>query len=473
MKKPELIFIPAPGVGHVISALEFAARLLGHDPRVYITVLAIKAPFNSHLDAYTKSLVASQQPRITLIDLPPVDPPPPELLRSVEHYVTVYIESYIPHVQRAVGEIQLSRSGSGSDRSLAGFVLDFFCTSMIDVADGFSLPSYIYLTSNAHFLGLMFHLPPRHDEVGREVRMSDPDLPLQSFTNPVPVSVLPSAVLDGEAGGYAAYVKLARRFRDARGIMVNTFKELEPFAVGSFSQGNSDGPAIYTVGPVIDPKGVPDPSLDRAHWEKIREWLDEQPPSSVVFLCFGSMGSFDANQVKEIAAGIERSGHKFLWSLRPESSQAQLPDGFLERTRGRGVVCGWTPQVEVLGHATIGGFVSHCGWNSILESLWHGVPIVTWPMYAEQQLNAFMMVKELGLAEELRLDYRAHGGIGGHLVPAEEIETAVRRLMGSGAEVTRKKVKEMREAARNAVKEGGSSYDSIGRLIQDFMKSIE
>ncbi|KAF8043058.1 hypothetical protein BT93_A1412 [Corymbia citriodora subsp. variegata] len=462
MKKPELIFIPAPGVGHVILALEFAARLLGHDPRVYITILAIKAPFNSHLDAYTKSLVASKQPRITLIDLPPVDPPPPVLLRSVEHYVTVYIESYITHVQRAVGEIQRSQSGSGSDRSLAGFVLDFFCTSMIDVADGFSLPSYIYLTSNAHFLGLMFHLPPRHDEVGREVRMSDPDLPLQSFhkknilfdnltsfTNPVPVFVLPSAVLDREAGGYAAYLKLASRFRDARGIMVNTLKELEPLSPSTRS--------------VIDPKGVLDPSLDRTHWEKIREWLDEQPPSSVVFLCFGSMGSFDAYQVKEIAAGIERSEHKFLWPLRPESSQAQLPDGYLERTQGRGVVCGWTPQVEVLGHVAVGGFVSHCGWNSVLESLWHGVPI----------LNAFMMVKELGLAEELRLDYKGCGGVGGHLVPAEAIERTVGRLMGGNAEATRKKVKEMREAARNAVKDGGSSYDSIGRLIRDFMKSIE
>ncbi|KAI6670979.1 hypothetical protein NL676_005864 [Syzygium grande] len=471
MKKPELIFIPAPGVGHIISALEFAARLLGQDPRVCITVLAIKAPFNSHLDAYTKSLVASQ-PRVTLIDLPHVDLPPPELLRSVEHYVTVYIESYVPHVQRVVGEIQRSRAGSGSDQSVAGFVLDFFCTSMMDVAAGFSLPSYIYLTSNAHFLGLMFHLPPRHDQVGREVRPSDPDLPLPGFTNPVPVSVLPSAVLDGDAGGYAAYVKLARRFSDARGIMVNTFKELEPFAVGSFSRGSSDGLAVYAVGPVIDPKGVPDPSLDQAHWEKIREWLDEQPPSSVVFLCFGSMGSFDADQVKEIAAGIERSGHKFLWSMRPESCQEQLPDGFLERTRGRGVVCGWTPQVEVLGHAAVGGFVSHCGWNSILESLWHGVPIVTWPIYAEQQLNAFMMVKELGLAEELRLDYKGQGGCG-HLVPAEEIERAIERLMGGGGAATRKKVEEMKEAARNAVTEGGSSYHSIGRLIQDFIKSIE
>lgn len=464
MEKLDLIFIPAPGVGHVISALEFAARLLGHDPRLSITVLAMKAPFTPHLDAYTKSLVSSQ-PRIALVDLPPIDPPPPELLRSVEHYVTVFIESHVPHVLTAVGEIRRSRS-------VAGFVLDLFCTSMIDVAEGFSLPSYIYLTSNAHFLDLMFHLPDRHDEVGREVRPSDPDLALPSFTNPVPVSVLPSAVFDGEAGGYAAYVKLARRFRDVRGIMVNTFMELEHFAVSSFSGGSSDGPAVYAVGPVIDPKGVPDPSLDRAQWQKIREWLDEQPPSSVVFLCFGSQGKFDADQVKEIAAGIERSGHKFLWSLRPESSQSQLPGGFLDRMRGRGVVCGWTPQVEVLAHAAIGGFVSHCGWNSILESLWHGVPIVTWPIYAEQQLNAFTMVKELGLAVELRLDYRGKG-VGGHLVPAEEIERAIGCLMGGAGAATRKKVKEMREAARNTVKEGGSSYDSIGKLIQDFIKNIE
>ncbi|KAK2632673.1 hypothetical protein EUGRSUZ_L01241 [Eucalyptus grandis] len=282
----------------------------------------------------------------------------------------------------------------------------------------------------------MFHLPARHDQIRREVRLSDRDLPLPNFTNPVPVSVLPSAVLDGEASGYAAHVKLARRFRDVRGVMLGR-------------------PAVYAV--VIDPNGVPDPSLDRAHWEKIREWLDEQPPSSVVFLCFGSLGSFDADQVKEIASGIERSGHKFLWSLRPER---------------RGIICGWTPQVEVLGHAAIGGFISHCGWNSILESLRYGVPIVTWPVYAEQQLNAFTMVKELGLAGELRLDYKGQG-IGGHLVPAEEIEKAVGRLMGNDAAETRKKVREMREAARNAVKEDGSSYDSIGRLIQNFINSIE
>ena len=121
--------------------------------------------------------------------------------------------------------------------------------------------------------------------------------------------------------------------------------------------------------------------------------------------------------------------------------------------------------MEVLSHKAIGGFVSHCGWNSILESLWHGIPIVTWPIYAEQQLNAFRMVRELGLAVEMRLDYRK----GADLVLAVEIERAVRGVM-DGIEV-RKKVKEMGEMAKKAVMDGGSSFNSISKLIEDMMGS--
>ncbi|KAE8039246.1 hypothetical protein FH972_011674 [Carpinus fangiana] len=101
-------------------------------------------------------------------------------------------------------------------------------------------------------------------------------------------------------------------------------------------------------------------------------------------------------------------------------------------------------------------------WFLILESLWHGVPTLTWPIYAEQQLNAFKMVRELGLATEMRLDYRSCGDP----VMAEEIERAVRRLMDGGNEV-RKKVKDMGEMARKVVMDGGSSFTSIGQLIED------
>ena len=127
-------------------------------------------------------------------------------------------------------------------------------------------------------------------------------------------------------------------------------------------------------------------------------WLDARPAGSVVFLCFGSASSVPAEQLKEIAVGLERSGHAFLWAVsapvapdadstkrfegRGEAAlEALLPDGFLDRTRGRGlVVPKWAAQVEVLRHPATGAFVTHCGWNSTLEAVTAGVPMVCWPM---------------------------------------------------------------------------------------------
>ncbi|KAJ9698647.1 hypothetical protein PVL29_007623 [Vitis rotundifolia] len=142
-----------------------------------------------------------------------------------------------------------------------------------------------------------------------------------------------------------------------------------------------------------------------------------------------------------------------------------LPEGFMERMGGKGMICGWAPHVKVLAHEAIAGFVSHCGWNSILESVWNSVPIVIWPLYAEQKLNTFEMVKELGLAVEMRLDSRFDGDV----VMAEEIDGAIRRVMEADSTV-RKMVKEMGEKSRRALMEGGSSYNSFERLIHAMIK---
>uniref|UniRef100_A0A2N9IIG4 Glycosyltransferase n=1 Tax=Fagus sylvatica TaxID=28930 RepID=A0A2N9IIG4_FAGSY len=465
MKKAELIFIPTPGIGHLVSTLEFAKRLTDRDDRLLIKILSIKFPSTLYpfAESYTKSLTSSQ-PRIQLIDLPLVDPPPSDLLKSRVNYVSVYVENNIPNVKDTVTKIVQSSNSNSTSSRVVGLVLDFFCLSMIDVGRELNLPSYLFLTCNAGFLGLTLYLPNRHNQIGTEFSESDSELLIPGILNPVPPSVLPSAVLEKD-GGYTAYIKLSRRLRDTKGIIVNTFKELEQYALDSFS----DTPPVYAVGPVLDLKGQPNLSLDGAQRDNIMNWLDDQPPLSVVLLCFGSMGSFGVAQVKEMALGLERSGHRFLWCLRLSASTPSaddgLPEGFLERIKGKGMICsGWAPQVEFLAHKAIGGFVSHCGWNSILESLWHGLPIVTWPLYAEQQLNAFRMVRELGLAVEMRLDYRSGGD---DLVLADEIERAVRRVMDDNE--VRKKVKEMGEMARNAVMDGGSSFISIGQLIQDMI----
>ncbi|KAF5446749.1 hypothetical protein F2P56_032352 [Juglans regia] len=459
MRQEQLIFIPAPGVSHLVSTLEFANRLIDRDDRILITIVYMKSPSTPLAELYTRS-IADSQPRIQLVYLPRVDPPPSELLNSPEKFIYAFVENHVPKIKDTVRKIISSSSNSDSAR-VAALVLDFFCLSMIDVGTELGLPSYLFLTFNAGFLGFMLHLPTRHNQISTEFTDSDPELSIPGFVNAVPPGVLPSSVFNRD--GYSTFIKLAKKFRETKGIIVNTFTEMEQRALDSFSDGQT--PPVYAVGPVLDLKG-PDPGLDQAHRDNIMKWLDDHPPSSVVFLCFGSMGSFGRTQVKEIALGLERSGHRFLWALRSAPLKDIMPKGFLERINGKGMICyDWVPQVEILAHKAIGGFVSHCGWNSILESLWHGVPIVTWPLYAEQQFNAFWMVRELGLAVEMRLDYR----IGADLVMSDEIERGIRRVMDGDNEV-RNKVKEIGEKARKAVIDGGSSSISFGHLIEHMVR---
>ncbi|XVF20971.1 hypothetical protein REPUB_Repub12eG0050100 [Reevesia pubescens] len=197
------------------------------------------------------------------------------------------------------------------------------------------------------------------------------------------------------------------------------------------------------------------------------------------------MGSFNEDQVKEIACALEQCGHRFLWSLRqpPEPTKGMLPsptdydnvakvlpEGFLDRTARIGKIIGWAPQVAILGHPAIGGFVSHCGWNSTLESIWSGVPIATWPLYAEQQLNAFQLVTTLGLAVEIKMDYHKKDDEV-EIVSAEKIERGIRCLMEQDSDV-RKKVKEMSDKNRKALMKGGSSQSTFCRFINDVMHNM-
>ncbi|KAK7300958.1 hypothetical protein RJT34_11811 [Clitoria ternatea] len=354
------------------------------------------------------------------------------------------MQSLVPHVKATIQNIQSSTSNP-----VIGLVLDFFCVSMIDVGTDSGIPSYLFMPSNVGYLSFLLSLQKRQIKFND----SDPEFLVSAFSNLVPSSVLPDAVFNTE-GGYAAYYKISQRLRDAKGIIVNTFSELEQGYIDALFDGQSQTPHIYAVGPLIDLKGGPHPNLDQNQHESILKWLDEQPPFAVVFLCLGSRGSFDPSQTREIALGLRRSGVRFLWAMgfptpTKDNAERTLPEGFLEwmEMEGRGLLCEWAPQVEIQAHRAIGGFESHCGWNSILESLWFGVPILTWPIYAEQQLNAFRMVKEWRLGVELRLDYRRDSDP----VMAEKVEKGLKRLMDKN-NVVRKKVQGMKEVSRKAVR---------------------
>ncbi|CAN1145298.1 Putative UDP-glucose flavonoid 3-O-glucosyltransferase 3 [Linum perenne] len=346
-----------------------------------------------------------------------------------------------------------------------------FCTSFIDVANEFGVPSYVFYTCGATFLGFMFHLQNLYDQGEIDpiaLRNSDTELAFPSLMSPLPGKNLPSDAVEAE--WLEVLVNTTRRMREARGIMVNTYHELESHAVDSLSNGET--PPVYPIGPILNLKGEGHGGSGLDKKKEIIEWLDDQPQSSVVFLCFGSLGIFVDEQLKEIATALELSGMKFLWSIRKSPEQdaiadGVLPEGFLQRTAGIGKVIGWAPQTEILAHPSIGGFVSHCGWNSTLESIWFGVPIAAWPIYAEQQLNAFKLVKEMELAEDIRMDYRRDSGvISGEIVKAEEIERGIRNLMDKNCGL-KNKMDEFSEKMKQALGDSGSSSSSIAQFIGD------
>ncbi|CAA0395324.1 unnamed protein product [Arabidopsis thaliana] len=473
MKKIELVFIPSPGIGHLRPTVKLAKQLIGSEDHLSITVIIIPSRNDAgDATAYIASLVAESQDRLRYEPISVEKQPPTANLEPSQ----VYIEKQKPQVRDTVSRI------INPTRKLAGFVVDMFCSSMIDIANEFGVPCYMIYTSNATFLGITLHVQEMYDDKKYDVSDLDEsvnELEFPSLTRPYPVKCLPHILSSKDWLPF--FAAQARSFRKMKGILVNTVAELEPHALKMFN--NVDLPQAYPVGPVLHLDNGDDDDEKRS---EVLRWLDEQPPKSVLFLCFGSMGGFTEEQTREVAVALDRSGHRFLWSLRRASPNIMmerpgdyknleevLPDGFLERNLDRGKVIGWALQVAVLEKPAIGGFVTHCGWNSMLESLWFGVPMVTWPLYAEQKVNAFEMVEELGLAVEIRKCISGDLLLIGEMeiVTAEDIERAIRCVMEQDSDV-RSRVKEMAEKCHVALMDGGSSKTALQKFIQDVIENV-
>lgn len=195
------------------------------------------------------------------------------------------------------------------------------------------------------------------------------------------------------------------------------------------SDGGSRPWAVGPLNPII---GIDCPSRSS---HPCMNWLDKQPAGSVVYVSFGTMSPLSEDQIEQLAVGLKRCNHRFLWVVREADSgdvfsghgdSYRLPKGYDEEVKGKGlVVKDWAPQTEILAHKATGGFMSHCGWNSCVESLTAGVPIAAWPMASDQPWNAFLVTGVLEVGLPVR-DWSRWD----KLVTAEEIELAVNKLMG-------------------------------------------
>ncbi|XP_010069360.2 UDP-glycosyltransferase 92A1 [Eucalyptus grandis] len=213
--------------------------------------------------------------------------------------------------------------------------------------------------------------------------------------------------------------------------------------------------------------------------EKCLDFLNSHRPNSVLYISFGSQNTISPSRMMQLAIGLESSGKPFIWVIRPplgfnikgEFRSEWLPPGFKDRvTRSKQglLVWNWAPQLDILSHDSTGAFLSHCGWNSVMESLSQGVPILGWPMAAEQAYNAKMMVEEMGLCVELTRGVESQ-------IDAEEVKRMIELVMeeeGKGGEM-RKRANAVMGQMREAVKEGGDDEKgSSVKAMDEFVRTI-
>ncbi|KAF4381487.1 hypothetical protein G4B88_029842 [Cannabis sativa] len=199
---------------------------------------------------------------------------------------------------------------------------------------------------------------------------------------------------------------------------------------------------MWAIGPLHKMTTISSKEIkDQDKW--LFEWLEKQEPNSVLYVSFGTLTDFSEEEINEIAVGLELSGVKFIWALREADK---------ERIKGMGIVVReWVPQVEILRHKSIGGFMSHCGWNSCMESISFGVPIAAWPMHSDQPINALFLTEVLKVGVAV-MEWEQRN----ELVSSVMISKAVKTLMASdeGCEI-RKRTVELGDEVRKSTDEGG------------------
>ncbi|CAL9235796.1 unnamed protein product [Arabidopsis halleri] len=271
------------------------------------------------------------------------------------------------------------------------------------------------------------------------------------------------------------------------GVIVNTFEELEPAYVRDYKKVKAG--KVWSIGPVSLCNKVGEDKAERGNKAAIDQdecikWLDSKEVGSVLYVCLGSICNLPLSQLKELGLGLEESQRPFIWVIRGWEKYNELfewisESGFKERIKERGLLIrGWSPQMLILSHPAVGGFLTHCGWNSTLEGITSGVPLLTWPLFGDQFCNEKLAVQILkagvraGVEESMRWGEEENVGV---LVDKEGVKKAVEELMGDSndAKERRKRVKELGELANKAVEEGGSSHSNITLLLQDIMQLAE
>lgn len=468
-KRLHAALLSSLGMGHLVPIIELGKRLVA-DHGFEVTVFVLRSQTSR---AEAEIIESAMTPK--LLDI--VELPPPELAAtglSPDESVFARLAAMMREARHVFRSALLAMEARPDV-----LIVDLFGTEHLCIGDELGIPKYVYVATSAWFLALLLHTPTLDKEVKGEY--ADRTEPLEiPGCKPVRPEDVSDPMLDRSQLQYRDFVRIAEEIPMGDGILLNVWEDLQAGTLAALRNeeflGRVVNSPVYTVGPLIRP--VRPAGLEK----ELQEWLDKQSRESVLFVSFGSGGTLSAEQLVELAWGLELSRQRFIWILRKPIAKSLdgsffdvgkgggddellsfLPDGFVARTREVGLILPlWGPQVDILSHPSVGGFLSHCGWNSTLESILNGVPMIAWPLYAEQRQNATLLAEEIGVA------IRPKELPSKKIVGREEIEKLVRMiLVEKEGHKMRARVKELKSTAEKAVTKGGTSYESLRRMKED------
>nr|KYP33871.1 Anthocyanidin 5,3-O-glucosyltransferase [Cajanus cajan] len=362
---------------------------------------------------------------------------------------------------------------------LTAFIYDVLLISpLLPITEKLSCPRYIYFTSASRMLSFFAHLSvlaasdptsqPHPSSFIRDV------VKIPGIASPIPRSSLPPPLLQPNSLFESMFMEDSGKLAKLDGVFINSFEEFEGEALAAVNEGKvvKELPPVYGVGPLM---ACEFENVERGCMSWIMKWLDGKSEGSVVYVSLGSRTETRREQIKDMALGLIESGYSFLWVVKlkmvdreeEESLEDVLGSELMKKVKEKGVVVKeFVDQMGILGHPSVGGFVNHGGWNSIIETVWQGVPIMTWPQHGDQKITS----------EAVRM---SGVGIWPHewgwgtqeIVNGKEIANKIKELMGN--ESLRVKVAEMKEAARKGAGVGGSCEAIMQRLIEEWKRNVK
>ncbi|KAM7500067.1 hypothetical protein LguiA_024481 [Lonicera macranthoides] len=456
MPKPHAVCIPFPAPSHIKAMLKLAKLL--HSQGIHITFVNTEYNHNRLLKSGgPNSLDGSSDFRFMTIPdgLPPLDV---DVAQDVAAVCKSIPKNFLAPFVSLIEKLNSNMGSLEMNPPVTYMVSDGFMTFTIDAAERLGIPILLFWTIPAcAFMGI-YQVPaliekgliPLKDESYLTNGYLDTIVDWIPGMNNIRLKDLPTLIRTTDINSFFFNFTMEPFQRSSKAFanIIHTFDELEVDLVTSLS---SMIPQLYTIGPIellmndISPKDELN-SIGYSLWKEEHlclEWLDSKEQNSVIYVNFGSLATMSLEKMLEFGWGLINSHKYFLWIVRSDSVKSEsslLPLEFLEETKERGFITSWCPQEQVLNHSSIGGFLTHGGWNSTIESLSAGVPMICLPFFGDQPTNCKYICNEWKVGMELDSDFKSG-----------DVENIVKELMeGEKGKRMKNRAMEWREMAEKA-----------------------